>query len=92
MVAMTYDSVETLKLAEEDFGVNFTMLHDEAVKHVDAYGIRNPDPEPDSFAYGIPQPGIMLVSPDGTILRKFAKENFRERPDFSFVIEATSEF
>ena len=92
MVAMTYDSVETLKLAEEDFGVNFTMLHDEAVKHVDAYGIRNPDPEPDSFAYGIPQPGIMLVSPDGTILRKFAEENFRERPDFSFVIEATSEF
>lgn len=91
MVAMTYDSVGTLKLAEEDFGVGFTMLHDEAVKHIDALGIRNPDPEPDSFAYGIPQPGIMLVSPDGTILRKFAEENFRERPDFTYVIEAASE-
>lgn len=91
MVAMTYDSIETLKLAEEDFGVGFTMLHDEAIKHVDALGIRNPDPEPDSFAYGIPQPGIMLVSPDGTILRKFAEEDYRERPDFTYVIEAASE-
>jgi peroxiredoxin len=91
IASMTYDPVETLKIAEEDFGVGFTMLHDEAIKHVDAFGIRNPDPEPDSFAYGIPQPGIMLVSPDGTILRKFAEENFRERPDLTYVLEAARE-
>ncbi len=88
---MTYDSIETLKIAEGDFGVEFTMLHDEAIKHVNAYGIRNPDPEPDSFAYGIPQPGIMLISPDGTILKKFAEENFRERPDLSYVLEAAAQ-
>ena len=91
MVAMTYDSVETLKIAEEDYGVGFIMLHDEAIKHIDAFGIRNPDPDPDHFAYGIPKPGIMLVSPDGIILRKFAEEDFRERPDITFVIEAASE-
>lgn len=90
VVSMTYDSVETLKIAEEDFGVNFTMLHDEDIKHINAFGIRNPDPEPGSFAYGIPRPGIMLISPDGTILRKFAEENFRERPDLSYVLEAAS--
>src|SRR6056300_1581962 len=83
IASMTYDSIETLKIAEEDFGVGFTMLHDEAIKHVNAYGIRNPDPEPDSFAYGIPQPGIMLISPDGTILKKFAEESFRDRPDLT---------
>ena len=91
MVAMTYDSVDALKLAEEDFSVGFIMLHDEAVKHIDAFGIRNTDPEPDSFAYGIPQPGIMLINPSGTILRKFAEEGYRERPDFTFVIDAASE-
>ncbi len=91
IASMTYDSVETLKLAEEDFGVGFTMLHDEAIKHVNAYGIRNPDPEPDSFAYGIPQPGIMLVSPDGTILKKFAEESFRDRPDLTYILEAAAE-
>ncbi len=87
---MSYDSVETLKIAEEDFNISFTLLHDEAVKHVNAFGIRNLDHEPDSFAYGIPQPGIMLISPDGTIMRKFAEENFRMRPDLTYVIEAAS--
>lgn len=91
IASMTYDSIQTLKIAEEDFGVGFTMLHDEGIKHVNAYGIRNPDPEPDSFAYGIPQPGIMLVSPDGTILKKFAEESFRERPDLSYVLEAAAQ-
>jgi peroxiredoxin len=91
IASMTYDSIETLKIAEGDFGVEFTMLHDEAIKHVNAYGIRNPDPEPDSFAYGIPQPGIMLISPDGIILKKFAEENYRERPDLSYVLEAAAQ-
>jgi peroxiredoxin len=90
IAVMSYDSIETLKIAEEDFGVGFTMLHDEAIKHVDAFGIRNPDPEPDHFAYGIPKPGIMLINPDGTILRKFAEEDFRIRPDLSDVIEVFS--
>jgi len=88
IASMTYDSIETLKIAEEDFGVGFTMLHDEAIKHINAFGIRNPVPEPDSFAYGIPRPGIMLVSPDGTILRKFAEEDYRERPNLTYVLEA----
>lgn len=91
IASMTYDSIATLKIAEEDFGVNFSMLHDEVIKHVNAFGIRNPDPEPDSFAYGIPMPGIMLISPDGTILRKFAEENYRERPDLSYVLEAAAQ-
>jgi len=88
IASMTYDSIETLKIAEEDFGVGFTMLHDEAIKHINAFGIRNPVPEPDSFAYGVPRPGIMLVSPDGTILRKFAEEDYRERPNLTYVLEA----
>lgn len=91
IASMTYDSIETLKLAEEDFDVGFTMLHDEAIKHVNALGIRNLDPEPDSFAYGIPQPGILLISPNGTILKKFAEESFRGRPDLTYVLEAAAE-
>ena len=88
IVTVTYDSVETLKLVEEDMGVSFTMLHDEAIKHVNAFNILNTGNEPGSFAYGVPQPGIMLVSPDGEILAKFAEENFRVRPDWSDVVAA----
>lgn len=90
IASMTYDSIETLKLAEEEFGIGFTMLHDEAIKHVNAFGIRNLDHEPDSFAYGIPQPGILLISPDGVILKKFSEESFRDRPDLTYVLEAAA--
>ena len=88
IVTITYDPVETLKLVEEDMGVSFTMLHDEAIKHVNAFNILNTGYEPGHFAYGVPQPGVMLVSADGEILAKFAEENFRVRPDWSDVVAA----
>ena len=90
IVTITYDPVETLKLVEEDMGVSFTLLHDEDIKHVNAFNILNTDYEPGHFAYGVPQPGIMFVSTDGEILAKFAEENFRRRPDWSDVAEALS--
>ena len=91
VATITYDPVATLKLVEEDQDITFPMLHDEAIKHVNAYGILNTDYEPGHFAYGVPQPGIMIISPQGVILRKFAEENFRVRPDFADVLEAIAE-
>ncbi|MDG2175804.1 MAG: redoxin domain-containing protein [Gammaproteobacteria bacterium] len=88
IVTITYDPVETLKLVEEDLDIGFTMLHDEAIKHVNAFNILNTGNEPGSFAYGVPQPGVMLVSADGEILAKFAEENFRVRPDWLDVVAA----
>ena len=90
VVAMTYDPVEFLKTVEEDQGVEFTLLHDEGVKHVNALGIRNLDYEPGQRTYGIPYPGIFLVSPDGVINFKFAEESYRVRPDFADVLEAAA--
>ena len=90
VVAMTYDSVELLKTVEEDEGIEFALLRDEAVTHVDALGIRNLDYEPGHRAYGIPYPGIFLVGPDGVIRAKFAEEDYRDRPDFAFVLEAAA--
>jgi peroxiredoxin len=90
IATITYDPVETLKLVEEDLGLTFALLHDEEIKHVNAFNIRNMDYNPGDFAYGVPQPGIMLVSPQGIVLGKFAEENFRVRPDWSDVINAAN--
>jgi peroxiredoxin len=86
IATITYDAVDTLKLVEEDLGITFTLLHDENIKHVNAFNILNTDNAPGSFAYGVPRPGIMLVSPEGEILAKFAEENYRIRPDWSDVV------
>ena len=90
IVSITYDSVELLKEVEEDQGVEFTMLHDENVTHVNAFGIRNLDYEPGARAYGIPYPGIFLVDPAGVIRYKFAEDDYRIRPDFTDVLEAAA--
>jgi len=90
VATMTYDSLDILKAAEEDYAVNFPMLRDEDVKHVSALGILNEQYQPGQRAYGIPEPGIFLISADGIIRFKFAEQDYRLRPDFSLVLEAAS--
>ncbi|MDO9477561.1 MAG: peroxiredoxin family protein [Pseudohongiella sp.] len=90
VAAMTYDSQDILKAAEEDYSVNFPLLQDIDVKHVTALGILNEQYEPGQRAYGIPEPGIFLLSPDGTIRFKFADQDYRMRPDFSLVLQAAT--
>lgn len=91
VTTMTYDSLETLKAAEEDYGVEFAMLRDEDAKHVSALGILNTQYEPGHRAYGIPEPGIFLVSADGVVRFKFAEQDYRMRPDFSLVLDAAAD-
>lgn len=91
VAAMTYDPVDFLKEVELDRGVEFTLLHDEDISHVNRLGILNTEYEPDSRAYGVPYPGIFLISPDGIIRYKFAEESYRDRPDFDFIVEAAAE-
>ena len=91
VAAMTYDSVELLKGVKEDQGIEFTLLHDENVTVVNAFGVRNLEYEPGHRVYGIPYPGIFLISADGIIKYKFAEERYQDRPNFEAVLEAASQ-
>ena len=85
---------------KEDQGIQFTLLHDEDVSHVNAFGVRNLDyepghrvygiPYPGHRVYGIPYPGIFLVDPNGVIKAKFAEERYQDRPPFEDVLEAAA--
>jgi peroxiredoxin len=88
VATITYDPVATLMEVAEDETVSFPLLHDEAAEHVNAYGILNVDYEPGHRAYGVPEPGILIIGPDGTILSKFSEEDYRVRPDFADVLDA----
>ena len=88
VATLTYDEVALLKTVEEDQGIGFPLLHDEAVRVVDAFGIRNLDYEPGHRAYGIPYPGILVIDSEGVVRAKFAEEDYRDRPAFEAVIEA----
>ena len=90
VLTITFDSVETLKKVQEDQGIQFPLLHDEKVTHVNAFGIRNLDYELGHRIYGIPYPGIFLIDPNGVIKAKFAEERYQDRPPFDDILEAIS--
>jgi len=91
VVAITFDSVELLKDVQLGQDIAFPLLHDENRKHVDAFGVLNIEHEPGSRVYGIPYPGIFLISPDGIIRHKFAETRYQDRPDFAHVLEAAKD-
>lgn len=91
LVGMTYDDPEKILAFHEEWDLAYPLLRDVDGQHVDAWGIRNEEYGPDSFAYNIPHPGIVLLSPDGEILAKFAEEGYRSRADWSSVLEDVRE-
>ena len=91
MAAITYDPFEFLKEVELDEGIEFTLLQDVEMQHVNVFGVLNTtDYVPGDRAWGVPYPGLFLISPDGVIRFKFAEEGYRIRPDFDDVLEAAA--
>ena len=83
---MTYDKPEIIKMFDEKWGIDFPVLKDVELQHVDAWGIRNQEYGPGTFGYGIPYPGVVLISPEGEILAKWAEKGYRSRADWSEVL------
>ena len=86
VAGMTYDTPEVIKAFDAKWEVDFPVLKDVDRQHVDAWGIRNLEYGPGTFGYGIPYPGVVLLSPKGEILGKWAKEGYRSRADWSQVL------
>ena len=85
VAGMTYDTQEKLSDFVGSAELKYPLLRDVDSAHINAFGIRNVDYEPDSRFYGIPYPGIVLINPQGKVLAKFAEPGYRARPEFSDV-------
>ena len=90
VVGMTYDSPEIIQAFDEKWDINFPVLRDVDRQHVEAWGIRNQEYGPGTFGYGIPYPGVVLLSPEGEILAKWAQQGYRSRADWSEVLQQVS--
>jgi peroxiredoxin len=91
VAGMTYDDQTVLAKFHAENELGYPMLQDVDVKHVDAYGIRNMSYESGDRGYGIPEPGILYLGPDGAIRAKFAVPGYRSRPPFEAVYQSVSE-
>ncbi len=87
IAGMTYDTYELIKAFDEKWEINYPVLKDVDRQHVEAWGIRNQEYGPGTFGYGVPYPGVVLISPEGVILAKWAESGYRSRADWSEVLE-----
>jgi peroxiredoxin len=87
VVGMTYDKPEIIQAFHEEWDLGYPLLRDADLQHVEAWGIRNEEYGPGTFAYGIPHPGVVLISSEGMILAKWAEKGYRSRADWSEVLD-----
>ena len=74
IVGMTYDTPAIIQAFDEKWDIDYPVLRDVDRQHVEAWDIRNEEYGEGTFAYGIPHPGIVLLSPEGRILAKWAEQ------------------
>ena len=88
VAAITYDPVEQQKAFAEASGIEFPLLVDEEVAHVEAFGILNEEYVPGDAGYGIPHPGVFYIDADRVIRLKFAVPGYRQRPPMQDILDA----
>ncbi len=88
---MTYEPPSTTIKFSTAQNIKYPILYDEHARHVLALGILNTDYGPDHSAYGIPNPGILLIDANGIIRAKFFRTRYQDRPQFSQILEAAGQ-
>ncbi|WP_196137229.1 peroxiredoxin family protein [Aliikangiella sp. G2MR2-5] len=79
MVGISYDSVETLNTFSKSMNIAFPLLADQKAKTVRRFKVLNKDYKLGDKHYGIPYPGVMVISPDGELKDKYFYKGYKKR-------------
>jgi hypothetical protein len=79
LIAISYDSPETLKQFADSRGISFPLLSDSGSAIIKRFGILNEQQEAGARSYGIPHPGTFIVDRRGVVTARFFEEAYQER-------------
>ena len=88
LAAISYDAPDVLRTFAGRRQIGYALLSDEGSRTIDAFGLRDPQYKPGSMAYGVPQPAIFIISPQGVIRANLAEEGYKKRPQVEAVLAA----
>jgi len=90
VVTISYDSVDILKsFADRMGGFRYSTLADPDSEIIEAFGIRNPNPEAGSRTDGMAFPGTYIVNADGIVQEKFFEDSHRIRTTAETILMKT---
>ena len=79
LIAISYDSPETLKKFADSRGITFPLVSDSGSAVIKGFGILNQQQEPGTRSYGIPHPGTFIVDRQGVVTARFFEDAYQER-------------
>lgn len=91
VVALTYDKPKLQQAFIDKNGISYPFLSDIDAGTIKALHILNGDYEPGDKNYGIPHPGIFVVSPDLKIVGKIFVDGYSKRVSADAVLAYAQE-
>ncbi len=82
VAAISYDSPEILTTFSQMHKLTYPLLSDQGAATVKAYDILNAQYKEGDENYGIPYPGVVVITPGGNIDHKYFFEGYRKRVKF----------
>jgi hypothetical protein len=79
LVAISYDSPETLKAFAASRGIRFPLIADPGSTIIRRFGILNEQQVAGTPTYGIPHPGTFIVDRQGVVTARFFEDAYQER-------------
>jgi hypothetical protein len=86
LAAISYDSPAVLKNFSDRQKIGFPLLSDPGSKTIREYGILNEEAPKDSFAYGVPYPGIYILDARGVVTAKYFEADYKERDSTGLIL------
>ena len=79
LVAISYDSPDTLRKFTGSRGITFPLVSDPGSAIIRRYGLLNDTVDPKSPTYGIPHPGTFILDRRGVVQSRFFEDAYQER-------------
>ena len=89
LVAISYDSPDTLKAFAASRGIRFPLIADPGSAIIRRYGILNRQQEAGTPTYGIPHPGTFIVDRKGVVTARFFEDAYQERYTAAAILTAS---
>lgn len=78
--AFSYDKPEVLAGFSAKQGLTYPLFSDTGSKLIDTLHLRDPQYKPDSIAYGVPYPTILVLDGRGRVMAKSVETDYKIRP------------
>ena len=86
LVAVSYDSPETLQKFAASRGITFPMVSDPGSAIIKRYGLLNETLDPKTRFYGVPHPGTFILDPKGIVTARYFEQEYQERSTVASIL------